>query len=179
MTNIDLHSNPSTLGKIMTKYKVISGGQTGADQGGLYAAHDLGIPTGGWAPRGYRTEIGSNYDLEKLFGLKATLDLDYRKRTKLNVTESDGTLIFGNAKSSGSRLTHRLTMENHKPCFNFPRSDIQIVSVETLIDFINEYSIKIINVAGNRESSSPGIGKFTYHIMTVLLKELLVEEENS
>jgi hypothetical protein len=36
--------------------KVISGGQTGADQGGLRAAKAAGIPTGGWAPRGWLVE---------------------------------------------------------------------------------------------------------------------------
>jgi hypothetical protein len=38
--------------------RVISGGQTGADQGGLRAAQACGIPTGGWAPRGWLTEAG-------------------------------------------------------------------------------------------------------------------------
>jgi hypothetical protein len=37
---------------------VISGGQTGADQGGLRATRACGIPTGGWAPRGWLTEAG-------------------------------------------------------------------------------------------------------------------------
>ena len=35
--------------------KVISGGQTGADQAGLVAARRFGIPTGGWMPRGWKT----------------------------------------------------------------------------------------------------------------------------
>ena len=30
--------------------KIVSGGQTGADRGGLLAAMDLGIDWGGWAP---------------------------------------------------------------------------------------------------------------------------------
>jgi hypothetical protein len=37
---------------------VISGGQTGADQGGLRAARACGIPTWGWAPRDWLTEAG-------------------------------------------------------------------------------------------------------------------------
>jgi hypothetical protein len=32
--------------------RLISGGQTGADQGGLRAARAAGIETGGWAPLG-------------------------------------------------------------------------------------------------------------------------------
>ena len=37
---------------------VISGGQTGVDQAALRAARSCGIPTGGWAPRGWLTEDG-------------------------------------------------------------------------------------------------------------------------
>lgn len=43
--------------------KIVSGGQTGADQGGLEAAEELGIPTGGWAPAGYYTEQGKHKTL--------------------------------------------------------------------------------------------------------------------
>ncbi|HJT77421.1 MAG TPA: putative molybdenum carrier protein, partial [Gemmataceae bacterium] len=35
--------------------RVISGGQTGADQAGLAAAKACGIPTGGWMPKGFLT----------------------------------------------------------------------------------------------------------------------------
>jgi Circularly permutated YpsA SLOG family len=35
--------------------KIISGGQTGADQAGLRTAKRLGIETGGWMPQGWRT----------------------------------------------------------------------------------------------------------------------------
>jgi Circularly permutated YpsA SLOG family len=38
--------------------RVITGGQTGADQGGLRAARACGVPTAGWAPRGWLTEAG-------------------------------------------------------------------------------------------------------------------------
>jgi hypothetical protein len=38
--------------------KVISGGQTGADQAGWRAARAFGIPTGGWMPLEFRTERG-------------------------------------------------------------------------------------------------------------------------
>lgn len=36
--------------------KIISGGQTGADMGGLEAAREYGFPTGGYAPKGWMTE---------------------------------------------------------------------------------------------------------------------------
>ena len=45
-------------------WKVISGGQTGADHAGLRAAKDSGINTGGTAPRNFMTEEGSKPELE-------------------------------------------------------------------------------------------------------------------
>jgi len=38
--------------------KLVSGGQTGADQGALRAARAAGIPAGGWAPAGWLIEDG-------------------------------------------------------------------------------------------------------------------------
>lgn len=38
--------------------KIISGGQTGADQAALDVAIKLGIPHGGWIPKGRKTEDG-------------------------------------------------------------------------------------------------------------------------
>ena len=34
--------------------KIVSGGQTGADQGGWRAAVACGLATGGWMPEGFR-----------------------------------------------------------------------------------------------------------------------------
>ena len=49
--------------------KIISGGQTGADMGALLAARELGIPTGGVAPKGWLTENGPQEELLRNFGL--------------------------------------------------------------------------------------------------------------
>jgi len=38
--------------------KIISGGQTGADQAALDAAISLGLPHGGWITKGRKTETG-------------------------------------------------------------------------------------------------------------------------
>jgi Circularly permutated YpsA SLOG family len=38
--------------------KIISGGQTGADQAGWRAAKACGLETGGWMPKGWKTELG-------------------------------------------------------------------------------------------------------------------------
>jgi len=46
--------------------RVISGGQTGADQAGWRAARASGIPTGGAMPGGFLTEDGARPDFAEL-----------------------------------------------------------------------------------------------------------------
>ena len=42
----------------MPIHRIISGGQTGADRGGLDAAIACNIPHGGWCPKGRKAEDG-------------------------------------------------------------------------------------------------------------------------
>lgn len=146
--------------------KLISGGQTGADQGGLEAACLLDIPTGGWCPKGWRTEKGECIAL-KAYGLKETTNYDYGPRTVLNVRESDGTVIFGDTHSSGSRLTIDACTANRKPYLPNPDHG-------ELGEWIAEHAIKILNVAGNRESKRLGI---QVKVRNYLLKELVIETQ--
>ena len=70
--------------------KIISGGQTGGDFGGLLAGKELGLLTGGTAPKGYLTDAGPNLKL-KDYGLEEG-EYDpktYPKRTMKNVDAAD------------------------------------------------------------------------------------------
>lgn len=137
--------------------KINSGGQTGADQGGLEGARLCGIPTGGTAPKGYRTETGPNLKLKTVYGLHEDSSSAYPPRTKKNVRDSDGTLWMGNVGSPGywctrSAVTNlELWIENPTP--------------EALRNWIGLYEIEILNVAGNRESKNPGIFERTKHLI--------------
>jgi len=112
---------PTTVGK--TNYstnsnspiirKVVSGGQTGADQGGLNAAQWAGIPTGGYAPLGWKTETGPNLGLAE-YGLVEWHTSSYKERTIANVELADGTLIFGKS-SAGSLFTAKECFRLKKP----------------------------------------------------------------
>ena len=58
----------ATGASVMEVTKIISGGQTGADRGGLDAALHLGIPCGGWCPKGRLAEddvIPDEYPLKE------------------------------------------------------------------------------------------------------------------
>lgn len=147
----------------MTVTKIISGGQTGADRAGLEAARELGIPTGGYIVKGWRTERGAEPLLAE-FGLVETDSTSYAYRTELNVRESDGTVIFGRINSSGSQLTYRLCQAYHKPVVCNPTgSELQA--------WIERYDISVLNVAGNRESVNPGIGESVKELLILALGE--------
>ena len=72
--------------------KIISGGQIGADIAALRAAKRLGLETGGWMPKGFRTKDGDHPEYAQEYGMMETQTYDYPRRTKLNVIEADCTL---------------------------------------------------------------------------------------
>lgn len=112
----------------MRPAKIVSGGQSGADLGGLWAGKALGIATGGAMPKGFRTEAGPRHNYAALFGMRATSSSNYWSRTRQNVIESDGTVIFvGRSLAGGSLLTKRLCDQFGKPCFvlGFPAAHDQ------------------------------------------------------
>src|SRR5262245_50786528 len=89
--------------------KIVSGGQTGADRAALDVALELGLPCGGWCPRGRLAEDGP---IASKYPLQETQSRDYPPRTKRNVQDSDGTLIltWGNP-DRGTILTAKLAQE--------------------------------------------------------------------
>ena len=103
--------------------RVISGGQTGADEAGLAVAKELGIPTGGYIPKGWLTETGPRPDLAIAYGMTEAATADYPERTRLNVLSSDGTVVFGDSRSCGSWLTAKLCQRERKPCCMLPPDD--------------------------------------------------------
>ena len=101
------------------KLRIHSGGQTGADLAGLWVAKNMGLPTGGLAPQGYKTQAGDKPSLKDLFGLKAAGD--YRTRTIQNVRDADVTLIFArNWNSPGTVLTKNSCLKLVKQSFSIP-----------------------------------------------------------
>lgn len=132
--------------------KFISGGQTGADRGGLEAGRELGFATGGWVPKGWLTENGPDYSLAD-FGCVEHRSAQYPPRTRANVFDSNGTVWFGHGGSPGWRCTYNATMQ-------YPthlRPFIENPTPEQLRAWVIKHSIKVLNIAGNRESKNPGI----------------------
>ncbi len=137
--------------------KVISGGQTGVDIAALRAARTLGIATGGTAPRGFLTELGPNPELAG-FGLVELPTPDYPARTAANVRDADATLIIAGNWDRGSRLTLDLCRTHKKPVCEVERGDLANEDAfDRVASWLASTPHEVLNIAGNRESTSPGI----------------------
>lgn len=123
---------------------IISGGQTGIDQLGLEVARSLGIPTGGVAPKGFLTELGPDERLRDMYGLSEHESAKYPPRTKANVRQSDGTVIFGTI-TGGTALTVTTCGKEGKPYLINP-------TAEQLRTWLMDQQINILNIAGSRGS---------------------------
>ena len=149
--------------------KIISGGQTGADQGGLAAGFHLKLETGGWMPKGFRTDTGP-FKHAQLLGMREHSSYSYPPRTKLNVRESDGTLLFGNLNSPGTKLTKSTCVYEKRPFFEVHwQSGKPLPSVSRFRYWLAEEEIQVLNVAGNRESKMPGIAKAVFDFLVLAL----------
>ena len=100
--------------------KIVSGGQSGVDRAALDAARALGMPAGGWCPRGRIAEDGS---IRRRYRMLETPSAGYVERTEWNARDSDATLIV----------------------------------------------VRVLNVAGPRESKRPGIYREARRVLAVLL----------
>ena len=133
--------------------RLVSGGQTGVDRAALDAAMSLGIPCGGWCPRGRRADGGP---IPRIYPLQEASTSAYPQRTAWNVRDSDGTLVLtrGTPKG-GTALTVHLARRAGKP--------VQIVDLDgvpgsaEVSAWIERERIGTLNVAGPRESEAPGI----------------------
>ena len=139
--------------------KIISGGQTGVDTIGLQVARELGIETGGTAPKGFLRERGiddediSSYNLTEITD-EEQADYTERKgksdpytgRTELNVRNSDGTVYFYTSDDKAGMLATKRSAEDwNKPFITNP-------TTEQLKQWLIDNNIKTLNVAGNRGS---------------------------
>ena len=140
--------------------KVISGGQVGADQAGLSAARFYGIPTGGYAPKGYITADGPNTALKYLYGLEE-IEGSYKERTWMNVHAADITIRLAvDFTSPGEKCTLNAILSYSKPFIDIPLQKAPTYIDET-VNWILKNDFKIINIAGNSQ------GKFGYDIFSL------------
>lgn len=148
-------------------FTIISGGQTGADRGALYAVdkwnrrpfegHAPHVGTGGWMPKGFLAEDGKHPDYAGMFGMVEHESANYAPRTYLNVKESDATIrIASSFKTAGEKCTRKAIMKYGKR-----HRDIDVWNPEHdaayIFQFIKDEDVRTLNVAGNAESKISGI----------------------
>ncbi len=155
--------------------RIVSGGQTGADQAGLRAARAAGIENGGWAPKGWATEDGPALWLAE-FGLIECPIAGYPARTEANARDSDGTIWFGSQDSSGFRVTMNACRRYGKPTFIFIFGQ---TTPDDVTDWIPANRICVLNIAGNRESKSPGIAERVGDFLATALSSLMAQPDAS
>lgn len=153
--------------KIMLQ-RVISGGQTGADQAGLYAAKSYDYETGGFAPQGFRTLSGNNPSiLRDEFHLEETTQRNYQVRTAMNVKSSDATIrLATNFDSPGEICTMNAIRKYGKPFIDIDlrmqmTADEKIreayinSKADEFIRFLINHQVITLNVAGNADRQPP------------------------
>ena len=149
--------------------RIVSGGQTGADRGGLDAAIAAGVAHGGWCPRGRRAEDGV---IPAKYQLQETASADYVERTRYNVRDSDATIIFVAQMTPGSRLTVQTCLGAHAPYYIMANtvSRGETAGLANLLAWLDKTNPTVLNVAGSRESRTPGIAGAVERIVTRLLR---------
>lgn len=147
--------------------RIISGGQTGADRGGLDAAMALGIPHGGWCPKGRRAEDGV---IPAIYQLTETELFGYGERTRRNIEDADGTVICGRRLTPGSGLTLKIANELRKPVFML--MPLTREHQQEFVRWLLKHSIRTLNVAGTRESKGVGMQARVRDFLILALRPL-------
>ncbi len=162
--------------------KIVSGGQTGADRGGLDAAIHCELPQGGWCPKGRKAEDGS---IPLDYHLTEMASAEYLPRTQANVIDSDATVILTYGPMSGGSL-QTATYAHH---LAKPYLDVDLLittrrkAVEEIVRWLagdaelNDYDEYIakppsacsLNVAGSRESRAPGLQEAVFRLLVDVL----------
>jgi hypothetical protein len=138
--------------------RLVSGGQSGVDRATLDAALELGVPCGGWCPRGHKAEDGR---IDDRYPLTETPSAQYSQRTRWNIRDSDGTLILSWGDLTGGTL---LTADECRKVGK-PHLVLDLADEEGMPEAIAaarawvaaNVADKVLNVAGPRASRHPAV----------------------
>jgi len=148
---------------------IISGGQSGVDRAALDVALQLNLACRGWCPRGRLSEQGQ---IPNRYPLKETPSADPAQRTKWNVRDADATLILAaSVLTGGTALARDCAVRQEKPHLVVDPTGASIAVATEISEWLDAREIRILNVAGPRESASPGI----YDAAAKLLRAVLAE----
>jgi hypothetical protein len=152
-------------GDLISVAKILSGAQTGADRAALDFAIARGIPHGGWAPSGRAAEDGPIPDQ---YDLRESPSADPIERTEWNVRDADATLIVSMGPLTGGSLdTLRMAERHRKPALHVDRTRMGAVEAARAVrDWLAEVRPVVLNIAGPRASTTPGIGAVVLDLLS-------------
>lgn len=153
--------------------RIVSGGQSGVDRAALDFAARRGFGFGGWCPRGGWAEDFPDPPgvLARYPQLAETPAADPAQRTRWNVRDSDATLILvsgGIDVSEGceATLAAALALARQHLTVHLSGGDAGPARA-----WLARTAPRTLNIAGPRESQSPGI----YRAATLFLENLLAD----
>lgn len=145
----------------------MSGGQTGVDRAALDVALALGMPCGGWCPKGRLAEDGI---VPERYPLRETRSTRYARRTLWNVRDSDATLILAHAPlGGGTAYTERCARDLERPWLVVAPDAVDAATLARVRAWLDANQVEVLNVAGPRESGAPGIHDLAVTFLRALL----------
>jgi hypothetical protein len=162
----------------MTLKKIVSGGETGVDRAALDAALAAGFPCGGWVTWDRMAEDGVIADRYPLVPLPKG---GFRQRTRLNVSDSDGTaILYHESLKGGTRLTRNLCALLKRPyiLINAAEMPDPILASSAVSKFIMDNNIETLNVAGPRLSGWNEGYRFAGDVIGGVISESLARQES-
>ena len=149
-------------------WRIISGGQTGVDQGALDAALDCGVDCGGACPSGRIAENGSippKYPVVEIAG-------GYEERNLKNVRDAKATIIlYSDTLEDGTLLTRDYCVQESTLWLNINAAITSHTQAAELIGmFIALHQCYFLNIAGPRKSKWPDAHQYSYNTIKLLLE---------
>ena len=93
--------------------------------------------------------------------MRETATAAYPQRTRLNVRDADATLILTRGEpAGGTAFTIACAERLDRPCMlvDLTRPDLEQAAA-TVREWLDHEQVRVLNVAGPRESSAPGIAE--------------------
>jgi hypothetical protein len=140
---------------------IVSGGQTGVDRAALDAAIGLGIPYGGWCPKGgWAEDLPTPPGVRALYSrLRETPERAPDQRTKWNVRDADRLMVLTGAEGlSVSKGTARAL--DYAESLGKPHTVIDLEASDALARaraWLGDKAEDTLCIAGPRESEAPGL----------------------
>ncbi|MDT8323959.1 MAG: putative molybdenum carrier protein [Bacteroidota bacterium] len=152
---------------MQNEIRIMSGGQTGVDRAALDVAGKLGLARGGWCPKGRLAEDGV---IDASYPLVETPSASYEQRTMWNVRDADATLIIAAHAplTGGTRYTRTVAEGLRKPQLVVVLEEQ--ASLAMTAEWLRRHEVRVLNVAGPRESGQPGIYRQAFTYLQALLQ---------